>query len=190
MQEGSQAGFKFCVRYHLSACMLSCFNCFQLLVTSWTVARSTWPPPTTPHRCQVPPSTGFSGQEYWRGLPYPPPGDLSDPGMEPASLMSPALAGGFFTTTCSAASVELTHPGSASLEKGMASPFSILALRTPWTVWKGQRIGHWKMNLVSAQYANGNQWINNSRKNEEAEPKQKQHPNCGYDWRWKQGPML
>ena len=34
------------------------------------------------------------------------------------------------------------HP----LEKGMANHFSILALRTPWTVWKGKKIGHWKMN--------------------------------------------
>ena len=36
-------------------------------------------------------------EEYWSGLPCPPPGDLSDPGIEPASLMSPALAGVFFT---------------------------------------------------------------------------------------------
>ena len=42
---------------------------------------------------------GFSRQEYWSGLPCPPRGDLPDPGMEPASLMSPALAGGFFTTS-------------------------------------------------------------------------------------------
>ena len=41
---------------------------------------------------------GFSHQEYWRGLPSPPPGDLPDSGIEPAPLMSPALAGGFFTT--------------------------------------------------------------------------------------------
>ena len=40
---------------------------------------------------------GFSRQEYWSGLPGPPPGDLPDPGTEPQSLMSPALAGGFFT---------------------------------------------------------------------------------------------
>ena len=40
---------------------------------------------------------GFSRQEYWRGLPCPPPGDLPNPGMEPSSLMSPALAGRFFT---------------------------------------------------------------------------------------------
>ena len=40
----------------------------------------------------------FSKQEYWSGLPFPTPEDLSDPGIEPASLMSSALAGGFFTT--------------------------------------------------------------------------------------------
>ena len=34
----------------------------------------------------------------------------------------------------------------APLEKGMTNPFSILTLRAPWTVWKGQKIGHWKMN--------------------------------------------
>ena len=44
-------------------------------------------------------SVGFSGQEYWSGLPCLPPGDLPDPGMEPESLMSPALAGRFFTTS-------------------------------------------------------------------------------------------
>ena len=42
---------------------------------------------------------GFSRQEYWSGLPFPPPGDLPDPGMEPLSLRAPAVAGGFFTTT-------------------------------------------------------------------------------------------
>ena len=39
----------------------------------------------------------FSRQEYWSGLPCPPPGDLPDAGIEPASLTSPALAGRFFT---------------------------------------------------------------------------------------------
>ena len=38
---------------------------------------------------------GFSSQEYWSGLPGPPPGDLPHPGMEPASLMSPAWGGRF-----------------------------------------------------------------------------------------------
>ena len=41
---------------------------------------------------------GFSRQGYWSGLPFPSPGDLSDPGIEPASTVSPALAGVFFTS--------------------------------------------------------------------------------------------
>ena len=41
---------------------------------------------------------GFSRQEYWSGLPFPPPRDLPDPGIKPASLGSPALADGFFTS--------------------------------------------------------------------------------------------
>ena len=70
--------------------VLSHFSRIQLFVTLWTVAS------------QSPLSMGFSGQEYWRGFPCPPPGDLPDPGIEPASLMSPALAGKLFTasTTC------------------------------------------------------------------------------------------
>ena len=39
----------------------------------------------------------FTRQEYWSGLPFPTPGDLPDPGIEPVSLASPVLAGGFFT---------------------------------------------------------------------------------------------
>ena len=50
-------------------------------------------PWTVPH--QAPLSMGFSRQEYWSGLPCPPPGDLPDPGIKPAS---PAVTGGFFTT--------------------------------------------------------------------------------------------
>ena len=44
-------------------------------------------------------SMGFSRQEYWSGLPFPSPEDFPDPGIEPMSLESPALAGGFFTTS-------------------------------------------------------------------------------------------
>ena len=44
---------------------------------------------------QAPLFMGFFRQEYWSGLPCPPPGDLPDPGVEPASLTSPGLAGGF-----------------------------------------------------------------------------------------------
>ena len=45
--------------------------------------------------CQAPPSMGFSRQDHWSGLPFPSPGDLTDPGIKPAS---PALVDGFFTT--------------------------------------------------------------------------------------------
>ena len=44
---------------------------------------------------QAPLSMGFPRQEYWSGLPFPPPGDVPDPGIKPEF---PALAGGFFTT--------------------------------------------------------------------------------------------
>ena len=64
-------------------CMLSHVWSFA---TPWTV---------TP---QAPLSMRFSRQEYWSGLPFPSPGDLPDPGVEPASPVSPALAGRFFIT--------------------------------------------------------------------------------------------
>ena len=41
----------------------------------------------------------FSSQEYWSGSPFPTPEDLPDPGIEPLSLASPALVGGFFTNS-------------------------------------------------------------------------------------------
>ena len=71
---------------HLILCVLSCFSHVLLCAIPWAVAY------------QAPLSLGFSRQEYWSGLPRPPPGDLPDPGIEPVSLMSPTLAGGFFTT--------------------------------------------------------------------------------------------
>ena len=55
----------------------------QLSATPWTVAH------------QAPLSMGFSRQDCWSGLPFPSPGNLPDPGIEPTS---PALAGGFLTT--------------------------------------------------------------------------------------------
>ena len=61
-------------------------SCVQLFSALWTVA------------CQAPLSMEFSRQEYWSGLPYPTPGNLPDPGIEPRSLVSPALTGGLFTT--------------------------------------------------------------------------------------------
>ena len=73
---------------------------------------------------------GFSRQEYWSGLPCSSPGDLPDPGIEPASLTSPALAGGFFTSNTTNAfyskSSNLFQPVSAVLlglsgEQGLIS---------------------------------------------------------------------
>ena len=71
---------------YVHECMLSCFSRVRLIVTLWMPA------------CQAPLSLGFSRHEYWSGLPCPPSGDLPNPGIELMSLMSPALAGGFFTT--------------------------------------------------------------------------------------------
>ena len=51
------------------------------------------------HSLQAPLSMELSKQEDWSVLPFHPPGDLPDPGIEPVSLMSPVLAGGFFTTS-------------------------------------------------------------------------------------------
>ena len=65
--------------------MLCHFSCVPLCYL-WTTAR------------QAPLSMGFLRQEHWRGLPLPPPGDLPDPGMEPASPTAHALAGRFFAT--------------------------------------------------------------------------------------------
>ena len=59
-------------------CLPSHFSLACLFMTLWTVA------------CQTPLSMGFSRQDYWSGLPFPHPGDLPDPGVEPASVKSPA----------------------------------------------------------------------------------------------------
>ena len=77
-------------------------SCVQLFATPWTVAR------------QAPMSLEFPRQEYWSGFPFPAPGDLSNPGIEP---VSPTLAGGFFTTA---------PPGKPQL----SSVFHLLTLAT------------------------------------------------------------
>ena len=71
---------------HTDRCghMLSHFSCVQLC---------------NPVTHQIPLSMGFSRQEYWSGLPCPPPGDLPNLVIKSRSLMSPALAGRFFTTS-------------------------------------------------------------------------------------------
>ena len=59
--------------------MLSHFSCVRFFATPWTVAH------------QAPLPMGFSGQEYWSGLPFPAPGDLPYPGIESVSPVAPAL---------------------------------------------------------------------------------------------------
>ena len=63
--------------------VLSYFSHIRLYATLWTIV------------CQAPQSMEFSRLEYWSGLPFPSPGNLPDPGIEPAC---PALVGEFFTT--------------------------------------------------------------------------------------------
>ena len=82
------------VGFYFRACVLSRFSCVWLFATLWTVAR------------QAPLSMGFSRQEYWSGLPCPPPGDLPDPGIEPEFPVAPTLQ---------VDSVPLNHWGSPSL---------------------------------------------------------------------------
>ena len=67
--------------------VLSCFSRVRLCAIPWTVTH------------HAPLSMGFSRQEYWSGLPCCPPGDTPDPWIQAVTLMSPALAGGFFTTS-------------------------------------------------------------------------------------------
>ena len=83
----------------MHACVPSCFSRAQLFATLWAVA----------HQASL--FMGFSRQEYWSGLPCIPPGALPNPGIEPVSLMSPALAGRLFTTsTAWEAPMSLLYP--------------------------------------------------------------------------------
>ena len=70
----------------MHVCVCSIIQSWSNLETPWTVAH------------QAPLSMEFSRQEYWSALPFPTPGDLPNPGIEPAFLSSPEMAGGFFTT--------------------------------------------------------------------------------------------
>ena len=78
-----------------------------LFTTPWSVAHQALPP------------IGFFRQEYWNGWPFPTSGDLPNPGVEPVSLVSSALAGGFFTTA---------PPGKLSGQKGVKNPDESLDL--------------------------------------------------------------
>ena len=73
-----------------------CWQCRDVKVKVLLSCSRLFVPPRTIAR-QAPLSVGFSGQEYWSGLPCSPPGNLPHPGMEPKPPVSPALAGRFFT---------------------------------------------------------------------------------------------
>ena len=85
-------GTDFCVLSLRSPAELLAHTCLVIescssLCNTWTVAY------------QAPLSIEFSRQEYWSGLPFSPPGDLPNPGIKTMSFKSPALVGGFFTTS-------------------------------------------------------------------------------------------
>ena len=96
---------------HFHCCLVTKL-CPNLFATPWTVA------------CQPPLSNGFSKQEYWGGLPCPPPGDLPNPEIEPMSLMSPALADGFFTIGATSEREWIPFPSPEDLPDPRIKPMS------------------------------------------------------------------
>ena len=109
---------------------LSCFSRVQLFDTLQTVAR------------QAPLSMGFSRQEYWSALPWPPLGDRPDPGIKPTSLMSPALAGRFFTTSTT------WEAHGLSLHHRETTKYSYLWTQNRWK-WVWFKKNFWAMSLVN-----------------------------------------
>ena len=84
-KKGSSRGCPLALRCAVLA-VVQLLSCARFFATPWTAA------------CQAPLSMGFSRQEFWSRLPFPSPGDLPGPGIEPES---PALVGGVFTTELS-----------------------------------------------------------------------------------------
>ena len=96
-----------------------CVCCIvQLFSTLWTVA------------CQAPLFMTSPRQEYWSGLPVPPPRDLPSPGIKPTSPEPPALAGGFFTTEPPGKPI-LYNCGCCSVDQSCATLFDPMDCRTP-----------------------------------------------------------
>ena len=91
---GMMGCWRFPVCQHFSS---RCWNVHSMCVLSHSLVSNPFATPWTV-ACQAPLFMEFSKQEYWSGLPFPTPGDLPDPGIKPASLVSPTLADGFFTT--------------------------------------------------------------------------------------------
>ena len=114
--------------------MLGCISHIWFFATLWTVA------------CQAPLSIGFSRQAYQSGFPFPPPGDLLDPGIKPVSLMSPELASRFFTTITTWEAPKLIY-GSLNLQCGAI---------WRWGHWEDIRVwcGHESQALMMGLYKN------------------------------------
>ena len=83
-------------------------------MTPWTVAQ------------QDPLSLEFSRQEYWSGLPCPLKGDFPDPGIEPMSVIAPALADGFFTTSATREAVGKRELQTGATGSALGLSFSVL----------------------------------------------------------------
>ena len=111
MSRGAGTGPRSCAYVHVQL-----LSCVRLLLTPWPVAR------------QALPSMGFSRQEYWSELPFPPPGDLPDPGIEPAS---PALQ---------VDSLPTELPGMSDLKTSKDEMLPPQSLRMLHCVWKGQSV--------------------------------------------------
>ena len=115
IRKGGRWGFRQEIKWQMSyinicACLWSHFSRVWLFVTLLTIA------------CQSPLSMGFSRQEYWSGFPCSPPGDFPDPRTEPTSLTSPALKGGFLTTS---ATWEAPYKWESELSRNYASHHTV-----------------------------------------------------------------
>ena len=165
------------------------FSHVQLFVTPRTEAH------------QAPLSMGFSRQGYWRGLPLYTPGDLPDPGIKPLSLMSPALAGKFFTTAPPGkpqawgilllplvAQTVKNLPAMRvwclsredPLEKRMATHSSILVWEIPWTEEPGrlQSMGSQRVRHAWATNPSIPIFLNLQGKRNNMKPKWLRYPSC------------
>ena len=134
---------------------------FIILFTSVNrhVFSGVWPfvnPWTVAH--QAPLSMRFSKQEYWSGLPFPSPGDLPDPGIKITSLMSPSLAGRFFSTSTAWKTLSehvsylLLHKPDyynrkQSLVMGDMEPLLVFNISQVLVLYRGDRIWLWGRNL-------------------------------------------
>ena len=79
LAESAEKVFPHILHFSSKGCLVCMLNRVRHLVTPWTIT------------CQAPLPVGFSRREYWGGLPFPPPGDLPNPGIEPTSPESPEL---------------------------------------------------------------------------------------------------